>query len=98
MIIRLVKMSFKSEEVANFLTVFESSKQAIRNYDGCLRLELLQQTNQANVLTTYSWWESEEALNNYRQSTLFKTTWAKTKPLFNDKPQAWSFKQICELT
>jgi hypothetical protein len=29
-------------------------------------------------------------LENYRNSDLFKTTWAATKALFNDKPMAFS--------
>ena len=97
MIVRIVKLSFKPEEVDNFLTIFNESKELIRATKGCLRLELLQQTDQPNVLSTYSWWESETDLENYRHSELFKTTWAKTKPLFNDKPQAWSFNQVAKL-
>lgn len=98
MIVRLVKLSFKPEEVPAFLTVFHESKALIRAFPGCLRLELLQQTNEPHVLSTYSWWENEEALEEYRKSALFITTWAKTKPLFNDKPQAWSFNQLEKLT
>lgn len=97
MIIRIVKLSFQPEEVDNFLTIFHTSKDLIRATQGCLRLELLQQANQSNILSTYSWWQSEQDLENYRHSELFKTTWAKTKPLFNDKPQAWSFYQLAKL-
>jgi quinol monooxygenase YgiN len=97
MIIRIVKLSFRSEEIENFLTIFHESKELIRATNGCLRLELLQKVDQSNVLSTYSWWETEQDLENYRHSELFKTTWAKTKPLFNSKPQAWSFNQLAKL-
>jgi len=97
MIIRIVKLSFKPEEIDNFLTIFHESKKLIRATKGCLRLELLQQADQPNVLSTYSWWKTEQDLENYRLSALFKTTWAKTKPLFNDKPLAWSFNQLAKL-
>jgi heme-degrading monooxygenase HmoA len=39
---------------------------------------------------TLSIWNKEEDLNEYRKSAFFKSTWAKTKILFCDKPEAWS--------
>jgi autoinducer 2-degrading protein len=97
MIVRIVKLSFRPDAVEEFMTIFHESKSLIRNAPGCLRLELLQDTNQPNVLSTYSWWNHENDLENYRHSSLFIDTWAKTKPLFNDKPQAWSFNQVEKL-
>jgi heme-degrading monooxygenase HmoA len=44
------------------------------------------------VLFTYSYWETEQHLNKYRFSDLFKHTWQQTKQHFNDKPIAWSLK------
>ncbi len=46
---------------------------------------------------TYSYWESEAHLNTYRHSDLFRETWAKTKVLFADKPEAWSIEVSDEL-
>ena len=65
----------------------------IRSFDGCSHLELWQQAGTSNVFFTYSWWESEDHLNKYRFSELFKDTWAKTKALFAAKPEAWSVEQ-----
>ncbi len=87
-------MSFEPEQVEAFLSVFENSKQLIAASPGCHYLELLQTPDTPSVLFTYSFWENEEALNNYRHSDLFKTTWAKTKVLFNDKPQAWTVRSL----
>jgi quinol monooxygenase YgiN len=39
---------------------------------------------------TYSHWEDEGALNAYRSSELFSNLWAKIKPKFSKKPEAWS--------
>ncbi|MCC7051377.1 MAG: antibiotic biosynthesis monooxygenase, partial [Bacteroidia bacterium] len=83
MIIRIVKMSFKPELVNDFLLVFNANKNKIRNFEGCKHLSLLQQTDEPNVLFTYSHWNSEKDLENYRNSELFKNTWIKTKILFN---------------
>lgn len=91
MIKRIVKMSFQPELVATFKNdVFDQSKDKIRAFPGCLHMELLGDVAQGNVLFTLSIWESEAALDNYRQSDLFQSTWAKTKVLFNAKPEAWS--------
>ncbi len=90
MIVRIVQMSFREEEVDNFLSLFNERKQRIRHFDGCNQLELLQDANHSNIYFTYSIWESEKHLDHYRFSEFFKDTWTKTKALFNDKPQAWS--------
>lgn len=97
MINRIVKMTFREEELDSFLEVFEASKDKIRNFPGVKHLELLQDVKQKNVLFTYSLWESEDDLENYRHSELFKKTWAKTKPLFSEKAQAWSTKSLHRL-
>lgn len=90
MIIRFVKMTFEPEKVQDFLKVFNESKGNIRSCEGCLSLELLRDINQTNILFTKSIWQSEAHLNQYRNSNLFDITWAKTKVLFCDKPEAWS--------
>ena len=93
MIIRIVKMTFVPEKVNEFLEVFHTSKQLIRNFKGCSHLELLNDINTPNIFFTYSYWENEDALNNYRDSELFKNVWSKTKILFSDKTRAWSVEQ-----
>jgi len=90
MINRIVRLCFIPEKVDEFLDVFNSSKEKIANFNGCLALMLLQDVNNANVFYTYSTWQSELHLNKYRYSELFKETWAKTKILFNAKPVAYS--------
>jgi len=95
--IRIVKLTFASENVSTFLEIFESSKNHIRAFEGNNRLELLNDKNNSNIYFTYSFWNSEEDLNNYRNSDLFKSVWAKTKPLFSDKPEAWSVESIAML-
>ena len=94
MIIRIVKLSFDPEKVDIFLDVFERTKQKIRNVEGCTHLELLNDINLPNIYFTYSHWKEASFLEAYRNSELFKTIWAETKILFNDKPQAWSVKSV----
>lgn len=95
--IRIVKMTFKDEEIENFLNLFNSVKEQIRAFDGCNKLELLQDINTPTIIMTYSHWESETHLEKYRQSELFITTWRNTKVLFKEKAQAWSVEQTWQL-
>jgi len=97
MLVRLVKMSFQPEKIAEFLANFEVNKTKIRAFDGCSFLELYQDKQTPNVFFTYSYWSSEAHLEQYRNSELFKAVWAKTKPLFNAKPEAWSVDKIASL-
>jgi heme-degrading monooxygenase HmoA len=90
MIERIVIMSFTLEHVAEFLQIFDESAEKIRAFPGNKGLRLLENTQLPNQLSTYSYWESEDDLNRYRNSSLFKSTWEKTKPLFESKPIAIS--------
>lgn len=93
MIVRIVKMTFRPDAVADFTSLFEERKQTIRHFDGCRHLELWQDTAVPNVFFTYSHWESEKHLDHYRFSDFFKDTWGRTKVLFDAPPQAWSVAQ-----
>lgn len=87
-------MSFKPENTEAFKAIFETNWTAIRSFDGCSHVELLQDEHHPHVFFTYSIWTSEAHLNRYRESELFQAVWGATKLLFNDKPQAWSVKQL----
>jgi hypothetical protein len=86
-------MTFDPAKVPEFLALFEESRDRIRNQDGCLHLELLTDVRHPNVMMTFSIWTSEEALESYRGSGLFKSTWSKARALFAAKPEATSFRR-----
>ena len=94
MIKRIVKLTFQEDKFDDFLKIFEASKSKIRNFQGCHHVELLHAHSPKNVFFTFSIWENEAALENYRHSDLFRTTWAQTKVLFSDKPAAWTVDLI----
>ncbi|MEZ0540616.1 putative quinol monooxygenase [Fibrella arboris] len=94
MLIRFVRMTFQEDRLADFLSIFEASKANIRAFPGCQHLELLRDLDHPTVRMTYSHWESAEALEAYRQSDLFRTTWAATKVLFADKPMTFSTETV----
>jgi len=94
MINRLVKLSFDPQKVDLFLQLFARTQKAIAGFEGCKGVRLLQDKNTPHIYFTYSLWESESALEKYRQSELFQNTWALTKQWFNAKPEAWSLEEV----
>lgn len=94
MITRIVKMEFRESEIDRFIAIFESKKQDIRSFSGCYGVKLLQA---GKTFFTYSIWEDEAALNNYRSSDFFQETWATTKVLFAEKAVAWTVTEIAAL-
>ena len=92
MLVRIVKMSFKADKIDLFLANFEANKEKIRASKGCDLLVLYRDKTNVNMFFTYSYWQTEQDLENYRQSDLFNGVWATTKVLFNEKPEAWSLE------
>ncbi|HET8887005.1 MAG TPA: antibiotic biosynthesis monooxygenase family protein [Salinimicrobium sp.] len=97
MIVRIVKMTFRTEETDKFQQIFEKRKLQIRASEGCQFLELYRDKNQDNIFFTYSYWENEDALNAYRHSDLFKLVWPETKSLFEKPAEAWSVEKLVSL-
>jgi len=90
MLIRIVRMEFDPERVSDFLRLFDDVKKKIAGFPGCAHLQLCRDASLPHVYYTFSKWNSEEDLEAYRNSKLFKQTWAKTKVLFGGKPAAFS--------
>ena len=97
MLIRIVKMTFKTAEIEKFQELFDKNKRKIREFDGCSFLELYRDKNDRNIFFTYSYWNDEAALNNYRHSPLFKEVWSETKTFFSAKPEAWSVENVATM-
>lgn len=90
MLVRVVKMQFNSDFIAEFKILFKAVNEKIAGFEGCEGVKLLQHETEQNIFFTISNWESAKHLENYRNSELFKTTWAKVKPNFIVKAEAWS--------
>lgn len=97
MFVRIVKMSLHSKFIEEFQEMFEEKKGFIRNSKGCNLLELYQDKNNPEIFFTYSYWEHENDLKNYKNSDFFKKVWAQTKTYFNEKPEAWSVNKKISL-
>ncbi|WP_035756424.1 putative quinol monooxygenase [Hugenholtzia roseola] len=98
MLVRIVRMEFRPDFVPTFLANFETNKNAIRHFQGCLHLELLQDADNPAIFTTYSHWQQAQDLDTYRHSELFKSVWAATKIGFAAKPIAFSLYPFIQVS
>jgi autoinducer 2-degrading protein len=97
MLIRIVKLTIQKEKIDIFLENFKSIKDTIKNFEGNELLELYQDKNNSQIFFTYSYWNNEDALNNYRKSAFFDEVWTFTKQLFDAKAEANSVNLIHSL-
>lgn len=93
-IVRIVRMTFREEEIENFRNFFEGRRDRIRNFPGCRHLELWQDEKERNIFFTYSLWENETMLDHYRFSEFFKDTWSQTKSKFSARAEAWTLRKM----
>jgi quinol monooxygenase YgiN len=91
MLLRIVRMTVRPDAIDTFLEHFDASASRIRARPGCEHLELWRNTRFPNICTTYSQWTGDDALQAYRASDLFQSTWGKVKPLFAAPPEAHSY-------
>ncbi len=94
MLIRTVRMTLRPDGLATFRALYNEASPRIRAFPGCRRLELWEDARFPNILSTFSEWDNEAALDAYRHSELFASTWAKTKPLFAAPPVAHSQRVV----
>jgi (4S)-4-hydroxy-5-phosphonooxypentane-2,3-dione isomerase len=97
MVRRIVKMQFREDLVPEFLMLFEAYKERIRSAKGCCGVELLRSSADPDVFFTYSKWETENDIEQYRKSELFGEVWPRTRALFAAPPEAWSTEIIVDL-
>lgn len=88
--IRIVKLTLDPTHLPSFLAHFDTVKEQINSFPGCLGMQLLLDQKKEGVIFTYSKWENPEALENYRNSVLFASIWPTVKQWFAAKPEAWS--------
>lgn len=93
MLIRIVKLTFEEDKIEQFLQFFESVKEQVNTFPGCLGMKLLREIEDPCTVMTYSHWESPADLENYRTSETFGKIWPTIKPWFAAKPEAWSVEE-----
>lgn len=92
MLTRIVKLTFETDKLPEFLAHFETIKWKVAKFPGCLGMRMHQDVSRPEIVFTYSLWDNEEALENYRTSAIFQELWPKIKPWFAERPEAWSVR------
>ena len=94
MVVRIVKMHFKPQEIESFLKIFNENKEAIRGFPGCSYMDLMRDTQSPNTLVTISHWQHTDDLEKYRHSPLFNSVWNRVKKLFSGRPEAFTVESL----
>jgi quinol monooxygenase YgiN len=94
MIKRVVKLFMHSEHQEAFLAIYKNHIEYMAGLPEVITLELFEVKGEPGKYMTISTWTSEEGLENYRNSQYFKDIWAKIKPWFSDKPEAWTLDKL----
>lgn len=94
MLTRIVKLHFHEDKVDSFLALFDQVVTKVNAFPGCHHMHMLRDLHSPSTFITYSQWENEKALNQYRDSELFQTIWPTIKPWFAEKAQAWSLVNV----
>lgn len=90
-------MTLRSECIEDFLNIFEKYKTQIRNAKGCSHLALLRDQDERYVFFTYSKWDNEKHLDDYRYSDTFATVWPLVKVMFGAPAEAWTVDEVLEM-
>lgn len=96
MLHRIVKLTFREEHCEEFESLFETIKERIAGQEGCQGVKLLKDYEQKGVYFTFSHWDNQQALDQYRSTDLFGEVWPKVKAWMSDKPQAWSTEELAQ--
>jgi len=88
--VRIVKLTFREEKISEFLELFQAVESIIKDYRGCQSLRLLRDLEKSNVMFTFSEWQNERDLEDYRTSDTFQLVWQTISPWFSQRAEAWS--------
>lgn len=95
MITRIVLLPINPQSLQGeaFIDLFEKYKAHIAGSKGCCGVKMLRSEEH---FLTYSRWESEAHLNDYRKSAVFGEVWPQTKALFSGQPKAWTCEELSD--
>ncbi len=97
MITRIVILPVRASEEQDFIKLLTRSFGEVRNSTGCTALTFLRENSpEKNMINyvTYSKWNNESDLENYRQSFFFKNVWPAVKQFLGAKPSAYTLTPL----
>ena len=93
-LVRYVELHILADKLDEARRLLKFQAPLVRNFDGCVHLEINEAMDEIGVFSTYSYWIDAEALDRYRQSEVFRKFWNRMKPMFQAKAQARSFMHL----
>jgi len=87
-------MTIRSEERERFIQLFEIHREAISSMPGCQSLQIFHDLDSTCVFFTVSNWQTDDHLQQYRNSMVFKSLWPEVKSLFQSSAEAWTVNEI----
>ena len=90
MVTRIVKLTIAAHHVETFIEIFSDHRAGIGAFEGCLELNVYQDSTAPQIIFTISRWENQHYLDAYRYSVFFKKLWSQVKPLFAARAEAHS--------
>jgi quinol monooxygenase YgiN len=93
-VIRLVSLKCKPEDVDAFRLVLRESSLRVRQFPGCLSLQIVNDITDPASFFTLSTWRDEGALEAYRISPLFKEIWPRVKSFLREPAWASTCEEI----
>jgi len=93
-ITRIVKMTFRIEKSDDFENYFLTIKDQVVGQPGCYGVKLFKEKEETGIFFTYSHWDSENDLNNYRQTEIFGKIWPTVKRWFASKAEVWTVDEL----
>ena len=94
MVIRIVSLKCKPEDVDAFRLVLRNSFPRVRQFPGCLALQIVNDIADPTSFFTLSTWRDVDALEAYRTSPLFEQVWPRIKAFLREAAWASTCQEI----
>ena len=94
MVIRIVSLKCKPEDVDAFRLFLHDSAPRVRNVPGCLSLQIVNDVADSTSFFTISTWRDVDALEAYRTSPLFEQVWPRIKAFLREPARASTCEEI----
>ena len=94
MVIRLVSLKCKPEDVGAFRLFLHDSAPRVRDFSGCFSLQIVNDVADSTSFFTISTWRDVDALEAYRTSPLFNQVWPRIKAFLREPARASTCEEI----
>ena len=94
MVIRIVSLKCKPEDIDAFRLLLHKSSPRVRQFPGCLSLQIVNDITDPTGFFTISAWRDVDALEAYRTSPLFEQVWPRIKAFLREPARASTCEEI----